>query len=797
MLLEKDKMLICSHCGDSCDSDISHLEGPVFCCHGCEIVWQLLHEKGLADYYDIEDVSGLSRQDIRPRYYDFLDDPEIEHSLISFSVNHLKTVYLGLPQIHCSSCVWLLERLYLLEGGVKNVRVNFLEKKATIAFDDTETSLRSIVELLDKIGYAPNFEKEGPHEKKTPDQNKVIIYKIGVAGFCFGNIMLLSFPDYLGTASSSFANFFGILNILLSIPVVFYAGSDYLKSAWDSLTMKRIGIDVPISIGMLTLFFRSIYEITITNNEGYLDSLAGFVFFLLIGSWIHLRTFAGISFERDFKSFFPIAVKFWTGENWMSKSIDLLKKKDRILIRNGEIIPCDGLVSKGSGSVDYSFVTGESKLVSLSKGMAVSSGGKLINSSFEIIVEKEVNQGELTQLWNDDIFNKRELERESTLLNIIGMYFTISILVIGIFSLLFWLYIDPTKAFNIFTAVLIIACPCVLALSIPFLYGSGIRWLSKLSIFSKNVFTIFDLNDIDTIVFDKTGTLTDTNKAIVQFIGIELSQEEKSMIRSVSQHSSHKLSEMISNYCGEGSQLEVQYFKELSGKGIEAFIFGKKIEIGSGTFVHGYSQNHSLQSSFVKIDGTVRGCFQFEHSIRIGMKEMIQKLNKEYCLSVLSGDASKDQNKIENIFPRGSDLLFNQSPQQKMDYVKALQNQGKKVMMIGDGLNDSGALKQSDIGVVISSEENNFTPSADLIMLSDKLSLLPQLFQFSRLLKYGLYGAFLLALLYNSIGLGFAVSSKLTPVVAAILMPISSVSIMLYGLGMSWIAMRLSFQTKT
>lgn len=132
-----------------------------------------------------------------------------------------------------------------------------------------------------------------------------------------------------------------------------------------------------------------------------------------------------------------------------------------------------------------------------------------------------------------------------------------------------------------------------------------------------------------------------------------------------------------------------------------------------------------------------------------------------------------------------------------MDYVKALQNQGKKVMMIGDGLNDSGALKQSDIGVVISSEENNFTPSADLIMLSDKLSLLPQLFQFSRLLKYGLYGAFLLALLYNSIGLGFAVSSKLTPVVAAILMPISSVSIMLYGLGMSWIAMRLSFQTKT
>ena len=789
---------ICDHCGEQCIGDYPKEGEYNFCCSGCHLVWNILHENGLSDYYDIEEIPGLTFKRKDSNYYDYLDEPEIVKRLISFSAGDTKTIFVDIPQIHCSSCIWLLERLHVLQKGVKNVRVNFLQKKATIVFDEREVSLREIAELLDKIGYTPSFSLEHKEFHKPAQKDKSIIYKIGVAGFCFGNIMLLSFPDYLGIGASRFASFFGVLNIVLALPVLLYSASDYLSSAYRSLKVKRIGIDVPIAIGILTLFIRSIYEIVVLNSEGYLDSLAGFVFFLLIGKWIQQRTFSGISFDRGFRSFYPIAVKYWTGENWMSKSIDLLKRKDRILIRNGEIIPCDGFIANGKGAVDYSFVTGESDPISLSKGMAVSSGGKLINSSFEIEVEKEVDQGQLTQLWNDDIFNKRDQNRESHLLNIIGKYFTIVILVIAALSLIFWLQYDTAIAFNSFTSVLIIACPCVLALSIPFLYGSAIRRLADSSIFCRNVFTIIDFNEIDTIVFDKTGTLTDTKKAKVEFVGPKLSGNELSIIKSLTQYSNHKLSELIYLYCGQIKLLPVESFEEISGHGIMGTVNGQNIRIGSEEYILHSATKPTKSRTYVEIDDEVIGHFEFEHSIRFGLPEMINELESEKIeMAVLSGDNASDKEKISELFPNNSDILFNQSPLHKLEYIKLLQKSGRKVMMIGDGLNDAGALKQSNVGVVVSSDENNFTPASDLIIHHDKLRHIPNILSFSKGLRNALFGAFTLALLYNSIGLGFAVSGNLTPVVAAILMPLSSLSIMLYGVSMSWILIRQSIDVKT
>jgi Cu+-exporting ATPase len=792
MIVAEDKKLNCAHCGEECIGQFPKTEQHSFCCNGCQIVWNLLHQNGLSEYYAIEEIPGLSFKEKESQYYDFLDDPKIVKDLIAFSSGYTKTVFINLPQIHCSSCIWLLERLHLLLPGVKNTRVNFLHKKATIVYDDREVSLREIAELLNKIGYSPGFEDRS---KKNQDKSKdrSLIYKIGVAGFCFGNIMLLSFPDYLGMISSEFGKFFGFLNIALAIPVVAYSGADYLRSAFKSLRQNRIGIDVPIALGMLTLFLRSIYEILLIHGEGYLDSLAGFVFFLLIGKWIQQRTFSGIAFDRDYKSFFPISVKFWTGKNWINKSVGLLKKNDLIMIRNGEVIPCDGVVSRGTGSVDYSFVTGESDPVSLSEGMAVSSGGKLINSSFEVLVDKEVNQGQLTQLWNDDIFNKRDQDRESHFLNIIGKYFTIAILIIAMMSLTYWLLADVTVAFNSFTAVLIVACPCVLALSIPFLYGSALRRLSGLSIFGRNVFTLFDLDQIDSVIFDKTGTLTDTQKSEVQFIGDVLSEFDLSIIKSISQYSNHKLSQLIYDYTKESESFGVQDFVEFPGKGIQAKVWDTKVRIGSDQFIFGTTQNHSKQSTFVEIGGKIKGYFQFENTIRQGVEHLIKELvHSGYQLSVLSGDHSQDQEHITGLFPDKAEILFGQSPKDKLEFVRQEQAAGKKVMMIGDGLNDAGALKKSNIGIVISSNENNFTPASDVILKSDRLNQILLLLRYGKNLRYALYGAFLIAFLYNIIGLGFAVTGQLTPVVAAILMPLSSISIMLYGLCISWITLRLS-----
>ena len=790
MIVEKGIDTKCHHCGDLCQGEVPVQDDHAFCCHGCLLVWNLIHENGLSDYYNVENTPGLSLKYKNEKKFDFLESEEISAQLISFYSGPLRTVYLDLPQIHCTACVWLLERLNQFKVGIKQSQVNYLKKQVTLIYDSTEISLKEVVLLLASLGYPPNLSLTSLDTKGAEKKDRSLIYKIGLAGFCFGNIMLLSFPDYLGFTAPSFSYFFAILQIILSIPIIAYAGRDYITSAIQSARLGRVGIDLPIAIGMLTLFFRSIYDIFFIGQEGYLDSLSGFVFFLLIGRWIQSRTFSNISFDRDFKSFLPISVKCKNEGDWQNRTIDKIQKGDLIMIRNSEIIPCDGILTKGKGKIDYSFVTGEERPVDVQKGDSVYSGGKLLNTYIEVEVTRSVNQSQLTQLWNDDIFNKRNIEEESQLLNVIGKYFTIAILIIASGTLFYWLGKSSTMAINSFTSVLIIACPCVLALSVPFIFGSALRWLSKISIYCRNVYTLFDLHKIDTIVFDKTGTLTDSDELSVSYSGITLSGFEKRLVYTLTLSSIHKLSQAINKYEYSQKTFETEHFKEHSGLGIEAEINGHKVRLGSADFIFDTNEIPEEQTSFLEIDGKVVGRYTFKNTLRDNVEHVLTTLTEKYKLALLSGDNSSNQNRIRELFRNNEEVYFNQSPKQKLEYIKNLQKQGRKVLMIGDGLNDAGAIKQADVGMVISTNENNFTPASDIILSADQFEEIPGFLKSIRHLHFSLFGAFALALMYNLIGLAYAVSGELSPVVAAILMPISSISIMLYGLVMSRVSLK-------
>jgi len=470
---------------------------------------------------------------------------------------------------------------------------------------------------------------------------------------------------------------------------------------------------------------------------------------------------------------------------WQNKAIDKLDVSDKILIRNEEIIPCDGVLVHGKAKIDYSFVSGESNSVNVSVGDSVSAGGKQLGGAIEIEVCEKVDQSKLTDLWNDDVFNKRDAEKESVILNIIGKYFTIIILFIAAATLTYWVKVDADLAINNFTAVLIIACPCVLALSVPFIYGNALRILSKSQIYCKNVFTLFDLDDIDTIVFDKTGTITDSEKLKAEYHGKNLSQEEKNAVKSLCFYSNHVLSKSIVNSLDGAGMIDVKNFVETPGQGIEGNWKGNKLRIGSSKFVLESEETTKSQTVFIEINGMVKGHFTFENPLRKNINFIINDLSAKYTLAVLSGDNSEEKRQVKSLFPDKAEIYFNQSPKEKLNYINRLQQLGKKVMMVGDGLNDAGALKMSDVGVVLSSEENNFTPASDIIISAKSFTRLASFMQYARRLKDALYGAFVIALLYNSIGLGFAVSGHLTPIVAAILMPFSSLSIMAYGLIMS------------
>jgi Cu+-exporting ATPase len=466
----------CFHCGDVCEEQVIQHDEKSFCCHGCKTVYELFTESDLACYYDLEAAPGATPKEIEGKY-DFLSQQNIIDKLLEFNDEHTQIVTLYIPHIHCSSCIWILENLNKLNASITSSQVNFGKKKVRITYNTEHFSLKETVVLLSKIGYEPYISLDDYSTGKT-NVNRTLIYKLGIAGFAFGNVMFLSFPEYFQVSGfwiEQYKIVFRWLMFAFSLPVVFYAAQDYFISAYKGLRAKLLNIDVPIALGILVLFVRSSVEIMFDLGSGFFDSLTGLVFFLLLGKFFQQKTYTFLSFERDYKSYFPIAVtKIVNGEETPIQVYDI-KKGDRLLIRNEELIPVDGILIHGNAAIDYSFVTGESETVQKQSGDKVFAGGKQTAGVIEIEAIKSVEQSYLTQLWSNDVFEKNKEESFTNLTNKISKHFTITVLSIAIIATTYWILVDASKAMNVFTAVLIIACPCAIALAAPFTFGNLLR----------------------------------------------------------------------------------------------------------------------------------------------------------------------------------------------------------------------------------------------------------------------------------------------------------------------------------
>lgn len=791
----------CYHCGEQClDVQIDY-DDRAFCCEGCKTVYEILNSNGLCQYYEIDENAGISLKGKREAGFAYLDDPEVVEQLVDYTDAKQTKVTFHLPQIHCASCIWLLENLYKLNDGVQASSVNFLKKEIHINFDNELTNLRSVVELLASIGYEPAINLSSLDGENRPVINRSFFYKLGVAGFAFGNIMLLSFPEYLGLdhlTNPFFFQLFGYLNILLALPVVFYSGQDYLRSAWQGLRQRMLNIDVPISLGILSLFGRSLFEILTQTGAGYLDSLAGLVFFLLIGRWFQQRTYHNLSFERDYKSYFPIAARLKTPDGEQSVSLNKLNPGDNIIIKHQELIPADSILLKGTAQIDYSFVTGESEPVEKKVGDKIYAGGRQMGAPVELTVSRKVSQSYLTQLWNDEAFTKKVESKTSQLADQVGKVFTVIILIIAFSTLAYWIPRDLSIAINAFTAVLIIACPCAVALAIPFIFGNVVRLLGRHQFYLKNTSVIESLKNVQAVVFDKTGTITNRLQGEAIFKGAPLSQKETHMIRALVHPSSHPISLQIFQALsgrGNGQELmDLQQWQEEIGKGVQGTFNQTRIKLGSKAFMDTPLQAECQQDEgvYLQIGNELRGYFLIQNNLRSGVAQVLDFFKQRASLFLLSGDNNREAPLLSPLFGKEGKLLFRQSPQDKLNFVKQLQKDQQKVLMLGDGLNDAGALKQSDVGIVITEDTNNFTPACDAILLGEQFQRLPIFVRFARLSIRLVFMAYGFAFIYNVIGLSFAVQGALSPIVAAILMPLSSISIVLFGmLSSNWLARRL------
>ncbi|WP_142783605.1 heavy metal translocating P-type ATPase [Changchengzhania lutea] len=773
----------CFHCGlDASNSNIT-ADDKSFCCHGCKTVYEIFSANDLTCYYDLQQAPGATPNKLVGKYH-FLDNTKIVEKLLEFNNDTTQIVTLYIPHVHCSSCIWILENLNKLNPSIGASFVNFGKKTVRVTYNSEIYSLKQLVELLASIGYEPFISLDDYNVGKT-HIDRSLIYKLGVAGFAFGNIMFLSFPEYFqvqGFWIETYAPLFRWLMFFFSLPVVFYSGQDYFISAYKGLRAHILNIDVPIALGITVLFIRSSAEIILNLGTGFFDSLTGLIFFLLLGKFFQQKTYKFLSFERDYKSYFPIGITKISSEG-KETSIQVydIKKGDRLLIRNEELIPVDCILIKGKAHIDYSFVTGESKAVSKQSGDKLFAGGKQMHGILEVDVLKTVEQSYLTQLWSNDVFkNNKELEF-TNITNSISKRFTVTILLIAFIATTYWLFIDSSKALNVFTAVLIIACPCAIALSAPFTFGNILRILGKKKFYLKNAQVIEQLAKINTIIFDKTGTITNNETDEIHYDGSKLSEAEEILLKSTLRGSNHPLSRSLYHLLDQHNILSLDTYEEHLGKGIEAQYKTQNIKIGSASYV-GYSTEPANLNTTVHIsaDSAYKGKFTFYNKYRTGLSQLFNQLKKEYDLVILSGDNAGEKDNLAKLLPTKTKLLFNQKPEDKLEYIKHHQNEGAQVLMIGDGLNDAGALAQSDVGIAISENVNVFSPACDAILDASKFNQLYNYIKVSKSAIKIIKWSFVLSFIYNIIGLYFAVTGQLAPVVAAILMPLSSISIVAF-----------------
>ncbi|MGI4742755.1 MAG: heavy metal translocating P-type ATPase [Janthinobacterium lividum] len=792
--------LACAHCGDACPPAPLCLAKKPFCCAGCRTVYELLDANNLCTYYKLDERPGLKVRAVElPGRFDYLDSEAVQAQLLAFRSDTRARLTLTIPQMHCTSCIWLLEHLPRLNPGIVEARVQFLRKEITISYLPAATSLKEVVQLLVSVGYEPQITLAElgaqPHRA-----SRTLYYQLGLAAFAFGNVMLLALPDYFSFVEelqAGFGRFFGYLSLALALPVLLYSAKSFFQSAWQGVRQRYINLDFPISLGLASLFSVSTFEVLTGRGPGYFDSFTGLVFFMLIGKWVQQHTYDALRFDRDFTSYFPVAVTRLTPAGEQSISVKELQKGHRIRVRHQEVVPADAVLLRGAGQLDYSFVSGESTPVARASGELVYAGGRQLGEAVELEVVRDVSQGYLTQLWNNPAFAKETSHKTlETYANRVGRYFVALTLALALGTLAYWGRHDASQMWRAFTSVLVIACPCALSLATPFALGAALRVLGRRKFYLKNAAVIETLSRADTLVFDKTGTLTDTARAEVQYHGRELSATEKQLVATAAAQSTHPLSQRLAQELGAAA-LPLLACREVPGQGVEARAEGGAVRLGSAAFAGccadfvvrdqgGASADEpttqtiksAQQAVYVALHDEPAGYFTFPNVYRPALPALLARLKKRYRLAVLSGDTDAERPRLQALFGPEAALHFRQSPADKLAYIAAERAQGRTVVMIGDGLNDAGALRAADVGIALTDTLTNFSPACDAILDASEFGQLATFLSFSRACLRVVLATFALSFCYNGVGLALAVQGRFTPIASAILMPLSSLSVM-------------------
>lgn len=789
----------CFHCGEPVPRGAHYPirvgdEIAPACCRGCQAVAQTILDSGNADYYrlrtELPKTPEAALEELKKlQLYDL---PEVQSSFVK-SEGHIREASLILEGIVCAACIWLNERHLQQLPGVISADINFSTHRARVRWDDTRVKLSDILQAVQEIGYqAYPFDTSRQEELFRKERNAAI-RRLAIAGLGMMQVMMYAVPVYVageGTMTWDIELLMRWASMMLTTPVVFYSSAPFFLGAWRDLKMGRVGMDVPVALGVGLAYAASVWATFTRSGEVYFDSVTMFVFFLLTGRFLEMnaRKKSAEAAESLIKLIPAAAVRL---PDYPASRIEetvaavKLSPGDYVMVGPGDAFPADGSVVEGASSVDESLLTGESRPVDKEVGSPVIGGTLNLSSPVVVRVERigaDTVLSGIVRLLDRALGEKPRL---AVLADRFAAWFVLALLVAAAGTALIWLEIDPERAFWITVSVLVVSCPCALSLATPAALTAALGRLTRMGLLSTRGHALETLARATDFVFDKTGTLTTGEFKLVEVQVLRGSREEAlALAAALEQGATHPVAQALRAAAGEPVR-QAADLRYLPGQGVEGEIGGRLYRLGAPTYV-APDREEPLGAGLTAVgladeDGLI-AWFGLGDELRPQAMELVQRLRRMGMrLHLYSGD--RPQNVLTLARELGiEDARGGMLPEDKLAAVKALQDEGRVVVMTGDGVNDAPVLAQAQVSVAVDQGAEAAQAAADMVLLSSELLRLADGVEMARKTRTVIRQNLTWSAAYNLLALPAAAMGYVTPWLAGIGMSLSSLLVVLNAL---------------
>ena len=786
----------CTHCAlpvpvalIEADSDLQ------FCCHGCRAVYAMIHDQGLGRYYDLigeDEQRGLPARTTGRSYEEF-DDPSFHELYVRPAADGLLATDLYLEGVHCTACVWLVEKVPVRLSGVAEARLDMRQSMARVVWDPGTVRLSSIARFLDGLGYAPHPFRGVQTREMRRREDRGLLIKIAVAGAAAGNVMMLAAALYGGMwhgIAGEFESLFRWVSLTLALAAM-WSASIFFRGALGSLRARALHMDVPITIGILAGFGWGVWATLSGRGEIYFDSVTTLIFLLLVGRYVQQRRQRSAADSAELLySLSPSSARLIEADTVRTVPLEALVPGMRVEIPAGESIPVDGLVAAGHSDIDTSLLTGESRPEHVSEGDGVHAGTVNLSSRLEVQVMaagENTRVGRLSRLVEESALRRAPVIR---LADRISGVFVAVVLALALLTLLLWWNQGAGVAVDHAIALLIVTCPCALGLATPLAVSAAIGRAGRKGILIKGGDALEQLSRSGRVLLDKTGTLTEGRMELVRWWGDE---SVMPLVRQVESKVAHPVAAALVRGLPEAeSESEIEVERSAEGSGVRGRVSGRELLIGSPAHVEqrtgrpsetvaGIVRSYAdegLTPVLIACDGTVVAAAGIGDPLRPGSAAAVDELRKMgWHVGVLSGDHPGVVAALaQHLGIPPEDRQGSATPEQKLNVVERATAEGT-VVMVGDGVNDAAALSAATVGVAVHGGAESAMAVADVFLTREGIESLGTLFRGARRTMNVIRLNLVFSLLYNVVGATLAITGLIGPLVAAVLMPLSSLTV--------------------